>query len=95
VTPWSKRTMAACADGRSTVIGTRRSRDHGDTMLQVSSAGTQICQLGASRCSVSAQNSAIDDQPPMRWVSSNTLCARLRTAGAAPTTTTSASSTSP
>ena len=98
--------MAACAEGRSTVTGTRRSRSHGEATLAVSSASTQTCQLDAiassapasprcrrARCTVSAQNSAIAVQPPNRCESSNTLCARLRTGGAAQATTSSASAT--
>ena len=96
--------MAACEDGRSTVTGTRRSRSQGEATLAVSRASTQTCQLDATapsaepsprcrsaRCTVSAQNSAIAVQPPNRCESSNTLWARLRTAGAAQTTTSTAS----
>ena len=48
LTPWSKCTITACEEGRSTVTGTRRSRSHGETMLAVTSASTPTCQPGAS-----------------------------------------------
>ena len=108
VTPWSKWTMAACAEGRSTVTGTRRSRSHGEATLAVRIASTQTCQLEAraasgpasprprsARCTVSAQNSATAVQPPKRCDSSNRLCARLRTGGAAQATTSTVSATRP
>ena len=96
-TPSSTCTMAACADGRVTVIGTRRSRSHGAAMLVVTSARTQTCQSDASAGSdisltsargaragpVSTQKSPIADQPPQRCEYSNTRWARARTTGIA------------
>jgi hypothetical protein len=96
--------MAACEDGRSIVTGTRRSRNQGEATLAVATASTHTCQSEAmawtteasprretAECTVSAQKTAMAVQPPNRWVSSNTSWARLRTTGAAHTTTTSAS----
>jgi hypothetical protein len=62
-------------------------------MLAVSTAIVQTCQLDRSssaRWRVSAQNSATAVHPPYRCVTSNTLCARLRTPGEAQTTTATA-----
>src|SRR5215213_4423120 len=92
-----KVTIAAWPDGRSTVIGTRRSRSHGETMQKVTSASTHTCHVVAiarragssrssARCSVKTQNSAIALHPPKRWVSSNALWTRRRTTGRAPAT---------
>src|SRR3954471_12238142 len=93
VTPESNSTIAACAAGGSTLTGTRRSRSHGEATLTVSSASTHTCQAGAARCSVSAQKSPIAVQPPNRCDHSNTLWARLRTAGAAQAQTSTATAT--
>src|ERR671922_1192450 len=96
--------MTAWEDGRSTVTGTRRSLSQGEAILAVTSASTQTRQLDSgapsadasprwttSRCTVSAQKTAMAVQPPNRCVSSNRLCARVLTAGAAHTTTITAS----
>ena len=40
--------MATCEDGRSTVIGTRRNRTHGQATLRVITASTHTCQSEAS-----------------------------------------------
>ena len=87
--------MTACAEGRSTVTGTRRNRSQGEATLAVRIASAPTCQLGACVSTVSAQNSPMAVQPPSRWDSSNTLWARLRTGGAAQTTTSTASATRP
>ena len=93
--------MAAWADGRITVTGTRRSRSHGHATLAVRIAKTHTCQsvasaddrdrrgLGPSRArwTVSAQKTAIAVHPHHRCVCSNTLWARVRTGEVAHTVT--------
>jgi hypothetical protein len=87
--------MTACAEGRSTVIGTRRSRSHGEATLAVSAARTKTCHMGASRCTVNAQKSPIAVQPANRCELSKTLWARRLTGGIAQATTSSISATRP
>ena len=48
LTPWLKCTMTACDEGRSIVMGTRRSRSHGEAMLAVTTASAQTCHPGAA-----------------------------------------------
>jgi hypothetical protein len=64
VTPWSSRRITACDDGRSQVIGTRRSSSHGQIAKPAVSATSQ--NDGA------ATSAEPNDWSP-RWLCTNSI----------------------